>query len=104
MQFDPLNASPPEDEPELPAVVLTYLAPAAQCNQRCPRCILELGSNPVRDFSLSPDDFRQFAARFLEVGVPVRTITFQGFEVTLPRSWPYLIPVFRASEVGARSA
>ena len=78
-----------------PGVVVTLLAPATTCNQRCPRCILDLTGEPVRDFSLSPQDYARFVGRFVELGVPVRAVTFQGYEVTLPRSWPYVEEVFR---------
>ena len=87
--------NPRENAARLPGVVVTLLAPATTCNQRCPRCILDLTGEPVRDFILSPHDYARFIGRFVELGVPVRAVTFQGYEVTLPRSWPYVEAVFR---------
>ena len=77
-----------------PAVVLTFLAPAAQCNQHCPQCIIDLAGEPVRDFALEPQDYSRFVEGFVAAGLPVRAVTFQGFEVTLPASWKYLEAVF----------
>ena len=78
-------------------VILTFLAPASRCNQRCPRCILDLGGEPVREFDLTPDDFGRFVSEFLEAGVPVHSVSFQGYEITLPESWPYLERVFEVA-------
>ena len=51
----------------------------------------------MQDFSLAPNDYVRFVERFVEAGVPVRALAFQGYEVTLPGSWPYLDAVFRFS-------
>ena len=78
-----------------PPVALTFLAPAVACNQRCPQCIIDLSGEPVRDFSLGPKDYVRFVERFVEAEVPIQAVAFQGYEVTLPQSWPYLREVFR---------
>ena len=79
-------------------VVLTFLAPAQRCNQRCPRCILDLTGEPVRDTRLRPQDFGCFVSGFIRARVPIRIVTFQGYEVTLPESWPYVQSVFRTCQ------
>ena len=73
-----------------PPVVLTFLAPAEKCNQRCPKCLLDLLHEPVRYPELAPRDYARFVRQFLDRGIPIQAITFQGYEVTLPSSWPYL--------------
>ena len=78
-------------------LVLTYLAPADRCNQRCPACIIDRLGEPVSEFELRPQDFAQIATELIEDGVPIRGINFQGYEVTLPRSWPYLESVFEVA-------
>ena len=65
------------------------------CNQRCPECVIDLSREPVRDFSLEPHDYVRFVESFVEAGVPIRAVAFQGYEVTLPQSWPYLRAVFQ---------
>ena len=79
-------------------VVLTFLAPARRCNQRCPRCILDLTGEPVRERSLSPEDFGRFVSAFVQAQIPIKMVTFQGYEVTLPESWPYVRSVFRVCQ------
>lgn len=75
--------------------VLTMLAPAASCNQHCPNCYLtEVRHEPVDSFALTPDDFAQVLRELRESGTDVITVCFQGFEVTLPQSWPYAEAVF----------
>jgi len=76
--------------------ILTLLAPAEQCNQRCPRCYLtEVRHEPVTSFTLSPDSFRQAVVSLIENDIHILTVSFQGYEVTLPKSWPYVESVFR---------
>ena len=88
--------SDPRREPLRP-VVLSFLAPALRCNQRCPACVIDRAGEPVNDFSLRPADYALVIERFVDAGVPVRSVTFQGYEVTLPRSWPYLEAAFRSA-------
>jgi MoaA/NifB/PqqE/SkfB family radical SAM enzyme len=76
-------------------VTLTFVAPAANCNQKCPGCAIALRDEPVHEFDLTPEDYLKFASDFYDAGVPIQAISFQGYEVTLPRSWPYLEAVFR---------
>lgn len=74
---------------------LSFLAPAERCNQKCPSCYLtEVVQEPVHRFELTPADFAHFVTQFIEAKVPVGAVMFQGYEVTLPRSWPYLEAVF----------
>ena len=77
-----------------PPVALTFIAPAEQCNQRCPACILDQAEEPVSRFDLTPGDYVAFVEHFVNSEVPILTLSFQGYEVTLPRSWPYLESVF----------
>ena len=93
-----------QHDDHLPPVVLTFLAPAERCNQRCPNCyITEVVDEPVRSFELSPADYARFFDQFVEAGIPILSTKFQGYEVTLPRSWPYLEAVFqRAQALGVR--
>ena len=78
----------------LPPVVLSFLAPAVRCNQRCPACILDQIGEPVSEVGLAPADYGLFVEQFVEAKVPIRSVTFQGYEVTLPASWPYLEVAF----------
>ena len=80
-----------------PPVVLTLLAPADRCNQRCPECIIDLVGEPVRQFVLSPGDYGDIVDVLVSAGVPVHSISFQGYEVTLPTSWPYVEAAFAAA-------
>ena len=77
-----------------PSVVLTFLAPADRCNQHCPKCILDIVDEPVRDFDLQPADYARFVEDFVKRDIPIRSISFQGYEVTLPSAWRYVEPVF----------
>ena len=77
------------------AAILTFLAPAERCNQKCPSCYLtEVSGEPVSVFALRPADYAEFIEQFVEAGVPVLTVNFQGYEVTLPQSWPYVEAAF----------
>ena len=76
-------------------VILTFIAPAHQCNQACPACAIALLDEPVKQFDLRPEDYVKFAWDFYEAGIPIRGISFQGYEVTLPQSWPYAEAVFK---------
>ena len=76
-------------------VVVTFLAPADRCNQWCPACILDRAGEPVSERVLEPADYTRFVQELLEDGVQIRGVGFQGYEVTLPRSWPYLQATFR---------
>ena len=83
----------------IPPVILTFLAPAERCNQRCPHCfITEVAHEPVSEALLQPADFARFVWRFLDASVPIRSVKFQGYEVTLPGSWPYLEAVFSVAQ------
>ena len=44
------------------------------------------------------DDYARFVECFVEAGIDVRAITFQGYEVTLPASWPYLEATFTVGQ------
>ena len=77
-----------------PPIALTFLAPADRCNQSCPACIIDRVGEPTRSFELSPDDYVLIVRQILEADVPILSIAFQGYEVTLPRSWPYVEAVF----------
>ena len=79
-------------------VILTFLAPAPSCNQRCPRCLIDLTGEPVHDAVLGPDDYQHFVMRFVEAEIPVKAVSFQGYEVTLPESWVYVERVFRTCQ------
>ena len=81
-----------------PPVVLTFLAPADRCNQRCPDCILDQVGDPVTRFDLEPAHYARFVDQFVAADVPILTISFQGYEVTLPRSWPYVEAVFATTK------
>ena len=87
-----------------PPVVLTFLAPASRCNQRCLNCYLtEVSGEPVHSFALSPRDYALFLTQFFDAGIPVLSVKFQGYEVTLASSWSYVEAVFRvAQERGVR--
>ena len=76
-------------------VTLTFIAPARNCNQNCPGCAIALRDEPVHEFDLTPEDYVKFASDIYDAGIPIQAISFQGYEVTLPRSWPYLEAVFR---------
>ena len=79
-----------------PPVSLTFLAPSHRCNQRCPRCYLTtVVDEPVQRFDLAPEDYGRFVRDFLDAGIPIVATQFQGYEVTLPESWPYVEAVFR---------
>ena len=98
---NPAEKGPAEDRSTLdrPPVTLAFLAPAEQCNQRCLNCyITDVGEEPVHSFDLEPDAFAVFVRQFLDEGIPILSVKFQGFEVTLPRSWPYLEAVFRLAQ------
>lgn len=43
---------------------------------------------------LSALDYAKFLNQFVDAGIPILLVTFQGYEVTLPKSWPYLEAVF----------
>lgn len=76
-------------------VILTFLAPAKRCNQNCINCyITEIRNEPVHSFRLSPSDYALFLQHFIEAEIPVKLVSFQGYEVTLPKSWAYLQEVF----------
>ncbi len=78
--------------------VFTMLAPATSCNQRCPRCYLtEIRREPVESFALKPHHFSQAVDELMNSGANVLTVCFQGYEVTLPQSWPYVEAVFSHS-------
>ena len=52
-----------------PPVVLTFLAPAERCNQRCPACyITEVVQEPVTRSQLQPADYARFVEEFVEAG------------------------------------
>lgn len=92
------NTSPTStsNSPTTPSpVTLSFLAPADRCNQRCPKCYLtEVVHEPVDQFGLAPADYATFVTQFAEAEIPIAGVTFQGYEVTLPRSWPYVEAVF----------
>ena len=94
-----MKRKPGAEETEAPpGLILTFLAPAARCNQRCPACFLtEVSGEPVAEFDLSPADFARFFEQVVGGGHSVAGITFQGYEVTLPRSWPYVEAVAEAA-------
>ena len=78
-----------------PPAILTFVAPARRCNQRCPRCYLtEVSHEPVSAIGLSPEDYVRFVSDFVDAAIPILTVNFQGYEVTLPESWPYVEAVF----------
>ena len=81
-----------------PPALLTFLAPAERCNQRCPACLLEAMGEPITDFALGPADYARFLRQFLNAKVPVLSVAFQGYEVTLPASWPYVESVFEVAK------
>ena len=82
------------------AITLTFLAPAERCNQHCPNCyITEVAKEPVQTFDRTPEDYARFVQDFLDVAIPVLSVKFQGYEVTLPRSWAYLEAVFRLAQL-----
>ena len=81
-----------------PPVVLTFLAPADRCNQRCPSCLIDMTGEPVRSFVLSPEDYAAIVTQFVTAGIPLLAVSFQGFEVTLPRSWLYVEATFREAQ------
>ena len=90
-----VESANPMDPALAPSIVATFLAPATQCNQRCPRCaITEVFREPVHEFDLLPEHYVQFLEGFRNAGVPIAMTCFQGYEVTLPRSWPYVEAVF----------
>ena len=75
--------------------MLTLLAPAERCNQHCPSCgITTVFREPVQKFELSPSDYVRFVRSFVEEDIPILCVNFQGYEVTLPKSWPYVEAVF----------
>ncbi len=80
-------------------LVVTMLAPASQCNQNCPRCYLtEVRREPVNSFTLTPDHFARAIEELSDSGINILTVCFQGYEVTLPGSWPYLDAVFQEAK------
>ena len=83
---------------------LALLAPAKQCNQACPRCVItEVFREPVRQFDLGPGDYVRFVSDFVDAGLEVRSASFLGYEPTLPESWPYVEAVFAyAKKTGIR--
>ena len=84
---------------ELPPATLTFLAPSERCNQHCPNCyITDVADEPVRSFDLTPADYARFVEQFVAAGVPLLSVKFQGYEVTLPRSWLYLEAVFEVAK------
>ena len=78
-------------------VFLTFIAPASRCNQRCPACLLDRVADPVRTFALTPEDYALSLEQLVVAGVPVASVSFQGYEVTLPNSWPYVEATFTAA-------
>ena len=79
--------------------VLTFLAPASACNQRCPSCYLsEITHEPVDRFELMPEAYAGFLRELIEEEVPIAGVTFQGYEVTLPSSWPYVEALFTVAK------
>ena len=77
------------------ALSLTLLAPADRCNQACPACfITEVAREPVHRFDLSPEDYAQFVSDFVESEHDIQTVSFAGYEVTLPAAWPYVEAAF----------
>ena len=80
-----------------PPLIIAFLAPADRCNQRCPSCILDLVGEPVRSFERSPADFALLIEQLRDAEIPILSISFQGYEVTLPQSWPYVEAVFTAA-------
>ena len=80
-----------------PPVILAALAPAPSCNQRCPQCLIDLLREPARQFGLRPADYARFVEQFIEARIPIVSATFQGFEVTLSRSFPYVEAMFSAA-------
>ena len=81
-----------------PPVVLTFLAPAERCNQACPGCIIDRLGEPVRSFELSPSDYAQAVEQLVGADIPILSASFQGYEVTLPKSWPYVEAVFAVAK------
>ena len=85
-------------DPPNPATILTFLAPTDRCNQRCPSCYLtEVSGEPVNQTGLAPRDYARFVEHFVESDIPLLTIDFQGYEVTLPQSWPFVEAVFEVA-------
>ena len=86
-----------------PPALLTFLAPADRCNQRCPACILDQIADPVTRFDLEPSHYARFLFQFATAEVPILSVSFLGYEVTLPRSWPFVEAVFgTAKNLGLR--
>ena len=80
-------------------MVLTFIAPAYLCNQSCPRCYLtEVTREPVTAFDLLPTDYARFVDQFVDADVPILSMSFQGYEVTLPSSWPFVEAVFAVAQ------
>ena len=81
-----------------PPIALTFLAPADRCNQRCPRCYLtEVVHEPVHETTLGPLDFAHLVHELVGEDMAILSVAFQGYEVTLPRSWPYVEATFAAA-------
>jgi len=75
--------------------VLTFIAPAHRCNQNCINCfITKVRNESAHQFDLTPADYAKFTLDFLQEELEVVSLTFQGFEVTLAKSWPYVEKVF----------
>jgi len=84
-----------ESAPDNKFYVLTFLAPAVRCNQRCPKCFIsQVRQERATSFDLAPEDYAKFVDDFLASDNDVISLAFQGYEVTLPQSWPYLEAVF----------
>ena len=79
-------------------MVLTFIAPAERCNQRCPACYIHRLGEPASSFALRPQDFASILEELLADGVPIFGVGFQGYEVTLPKSWPYVVAVFSLAQ------
>ena len=91
----PMTSGQASDGPEEKSYVLTFLAPAVRCNQRCPKCFIsQVRQERATSFDLTPQDYVKFVDDFLASGNDVISLAFQGYEVTLPQSWPYLEAVF----------
>lgn len=80
-------------------IVLTFIAPAKRCNQHCPKCYLtQVRNEPVTNFDLDSDDYSKFVHDFHRHGYTIKTLSFQGYEVTMPDSWKYVESVFRVGK------
>ena len=53
---------------------------------------------PVHESRLSPADYAALLRQFLATGVPELSVSFQGYEVTLPEAWPYVEAVLSVAK------